>query len=164
MMHEALTPLAGLLGTWEGVSLGLWNPDAPIAFRETVTYDHVGKPYLRYRQQTWREDGLASHGELGYLIPEGGVRWQLILAQPSAITEIDAGILTGGRLELRSLTIGRAPGAKNVTAVARMIEFGVSDLRYELWIGMNDQAPAQHIRGDLRRVEPLQPEVTTDST
>ncbi|HEV2360357.1 MAG TPA: FABP family protein, partial [Acidimicrobiales bacterium] len=83
--------LEGLVGHWRGESAGLWNPADPIVFDEEVFFGQVGKPWLSYRQQTYRQGGPASHGESGYLIPAGPGRVEWTIAQPSGIVEVHAG-------------------------------------------------------------------------
>jgi hypothetical protein len=152
-LHPQLAPLEFLLGTWEGTSLGRWVPD-PVVFRDRVEFGHVGKPYLTYRQQTWLESGLASHGESGYLAIEddGAVTWTI--AEPSAVVEVHAGAVAGTTLEVGCVAIGRGPGAINVTTVERRLEVEGDELRYGIRIAMNDEEPADHITGVLHRATP----------
>ena len=118
-----------------------------------MIFDHVGKPNLGYRQQTWRLDGVASHGEAGYLIAAGPGRVNWTVAEPSGIVEALTGSVDGQRLELEAAAIALAPGAKRVTAVERSLWVEGDVLRYELRIAMNDEPLADHISGELRRAE-----------
>jgi hypothetical protein len=153
-LHPNVEPLEFLLGTWEGRSEGLWIPDRRVVFRDRMEFGHVGNPALSFRQQTWLDDGRASHGESGYLaIDEHGVvTWTI--AEPSGVVEVHTGRAHGTELEMRCVAIGRASDAINVTAVERELEVDGDQLSYRIRIAMNDEAPADHIVGVLRRAVP----------
>jgi hypothetical protein len=151
-IHPEVAHLVFLLGTWRGESRGKWDPSAEVVFSEETLFSHVGKPWLAYRQQTWNPQGVASHGESGYLIArgeEGAVDW--MIAQPSGVVEVQVGSVRDGRIVVRSHAIGRAPTARNVTAVSRTMSVEGDTLRYELRISINDEPPALHIEGRLHR-------------
>jgi hypothetical protein len=152
-LHEQLVPVSFLLGRWTGASVGLWIPGQALEFIDEIEFGHVGKPYLSYSQQTWR-DGAASHGERGYLISagDGTVGWTL--AQPSGIVEVLSGSVSGTRIELRTGAITIAAGAKPVTDVERIYEVDGDELTYRLRIAMNDEPLVDHIVGTLHRWRP----------
>jgi hypothetical protein len=150
-LHPSLSPIAFLLGRWKGEALGLWSPESPISFRDEVVFGHVGKHYLTFRQQAWRRDGLASHGESGYLTIEGDGTITWTIAEPTGIVEVHSGTVDGSRLEVRCAAIGRGPDATNVTAVERSVSVDGDELTYRIRIGMNGEPPAEHIEGRLLR-------------
>lgn len=153
-LHPDLEPLAFLLGRWQGEARSLWA-DPEIVFAEEVVFDHFGKPSIAYSQRTWRlEDGAPSHAESGYLSAPRDGSLTLTIAQPTGVVEVSTGSLSGSRIELSSVALALAPDAKPVTAVSRAIsvdEDGV--LRYLLRIALNQEELADHIAGELRRVE-----------
>jgi hypothetical protein len=153
-LHPSLEPIAFLLGRWEGETLGLWSPDGPIAFRDEIEFDHVGKHFLTFRQQAWRQDGVASHGESGYVVVEEGGTISWTIAEPTGVVEVHTGAVEGTRLEVRCAAIGRGPDAINVTAVERSLSVEGDELRYRIRVGMNGEAAAEHIEGRLRRIAP----------
>lgn len=110
-LHPGIAILAPLVGTWTGRGSGDYPTIDDFAYLEDVTFSHVGKPFLSYTQRTRSDDGAPMHSETGYLrVPEAG-RIELVIAQPSGITEVDEGTVRsdGGalRIELESASVGR---------------------------------------------------------
>ncbi|MBV8083732.1 MAG: FABP family protein [Chloroflexi bacterium] len=153
-LPPALAPLAFLIGSWRGQGQGMWNPTNPFRYREEVQFvAPPGKPFLFYTQRTWAlDDGRAMHVEAGYLRPGDGRTVEFVLAQPTGLTEVQAGTLAGQRLTLRAATVGRAPTALNVTGIARELWREGDVLRYLVRMAMNDEPLADHLTADLQRV------------
>src|ERR1700738_3491166 len=147
-LHPNLEALAPLLGTWAGRGAGEYPTIQPFEYLEEVVFTHVGKPFLVYGQKTKSvADGKPLHAEAGYLrVPQPG-HVELVLAQPSGITEIEVGSYSVQdniiELELVTTDVGLTPTAKEVTALGRSFRLDGDELSYSLRMGAVGQ-PVQH--------------------
>jgi hypothetical protein len=155
-LHPSVAVLAPLLGIWAGQGAGEYPTIEPFGYLEEVSFEHVGKPFLVYRQRTKAaDDGRPLHAEAGYLrVPSAG-RIELVLAHPTGITEIAEGTLSvaGGvvEMELDATTIGRTASAKAVTALGRSIRVDGDELTYTLRMGAVGQPLQHHLGATLHR-------------
>lgn len=156
-LHAALAPVAALLGTFQGEGAGHYPTIAPFTYRETVTFGHVGKPFLAYTQRTTHpESGAPMHAETGYLRVAGDDRVELVLAHPTGIVEVEEGTLTredAGTLTLTfaSTTIGTTATAKDVRALRRRFELEADALRYDVWMAHGHTPDTHHLEAELHR-------------
>ena len=154
-LHPAVAVLAPLLGTWAGRGSGDYPTIEDFDYLEEVTFGHVGKPFLSYAQRTRGPDGAPMHAETGYLrVPAAG-RVELVLAQPSGITEIDEGTVAADGdaliIELVSESVGRTSSAKEVLSVSRSIRVEGDDLTYTLSMGAMGLPLQHHLTATLHR-------------
>ena len=154
-LHPAIAILAPLLGTWTGRGSGDYPTIDDFGYLEDVTFGHVGKPFLSYTQRTRSEDGAPMHAETGYLrVPSAG-HAELVLAQPSGVTEVDEGTVStdGGVLviELSSTSVGLTSTAKEVLSVARSIRVDGDELTYTLLMGAMGLPLQHHLTATLHR-------------
>jgi len=132
-VHDAIAHLSFLIGHWAGKGSGHYPTIDDFAYGEQVWFEHVGKPFLSYRQGTKHaETGLPLHAEAGYLRPVGSTGVELVLVQPSGIVELHEGEVDGTSLRLRSTAVLTTSTAKEVTAVERSIRVDGDQLSYDL--------------------------------
>lgn len=158
-LHEALGPVVGLLGTFTGDGAGDYPTIDAFTYRETVTFGHVGKPFLTYAQRTAHPvTGAPMHAETGYLRVQPGARAELVLAHPTGIVEVEEGSLTEEDgttvLTLVSTTIGRTGTAKDVRSLRRRFVLDGDTLSYDLWMAHADTPETHHLRAVLHRTAP----------
>lgn len=159
-LHAALGALAPLLGTWRGEGRGEYPTIDPFAYGEEVTFSHVGKPFLAYRQRTWStETGAPLHAESGYwrVADDGSV--EVVMTHPFGAVEVYTGHLRDGgdgagvSLRLATRQVATTPTAKRIDAVERDVD--VSDdgaeLAYAVRMAAVEQPMTHHLAATLRR-------------
>lgn len=151
-IHEALGPLAFLLGAWAGTGAGEYPTITPFAYHERIAFTHVGKPFLAYTQRTWAaDDGRPLHAESGYLRHTGDGAVELVLAHPIGIVEVYAGHVSATSLRLATTTVDTTPTARRVDALERDIDVDGDQLSYAVRMAAVGLPLTHHLAATLRR-------------
>ncbi len=150
-LHEALRPLAFLLGSWRGRGQGAYPGIESFAYEEETRFWHVGRPFLAYAQRTWSLSGAPLHSETGYWRPQGDGTLEVVLAHPFGIVEIEEGRVDGVRIELRATVLAPTRSARRVDSLARALEAVGDDLVYSIDMAAGGHPLQRHLRARLRR-------------
>jgi len=155
-LHGDVASLAFLLGTWRGEGNGGFPTIGPFAYREEIVFEHVGEPYLLYRQESWNlPDGAPLHFERGFLRPgEAAASLELCLAHPLGLTEVAHGTLADTTIDLTATAagIGHTASGVDVTGLARRYRVDGDTLTYELDMETSDTPMTRHLDATLQRV------------
>jgi len=156
-LHPDLSALSTLLGTWEGVGAGEYPTIEGFEYWESVTFGHVGKPFLSYSQRTRDpETGAPMHSETGFWRMPAAGSIEIVIAQPSGLAEIYEGAIVSNDgtvvVDVRSTSVGATSTAKDVTITERTFSVTGDDLRYTFRMAAVGQPLRHHLSADLRRV------------
>ena len=157
-LHDALQPLAWLLGTWRGSGVGIYPTIDDFTYAEELRFWHSGKPVLAYSSRTWSpDDGRAMHAEMGYWRPQPDGTLEVVIAHSFGLTEIMRGVVDGNQLIFESVSFGSTPTAKEVRSERRVVTRAAEGMRYEMQMDFGGRGLQNHLRADLSHVEEVPP-------
>jgi hypothetical protein len=146
-----------LIGTWSGSGAGEYPTIDPFDYVESISFGHVGKPFLAYSQRTrsTSEPSLPLHAESGYWRFPSPDRVEVVVAHPTGLVEVDEGTIDvvddQTRIELVSSAVVGTATAKEVTAITRRFVIDGDVLTYEVAMAAVGQPLQHHLAATLRR-------------
>ena len=166
-LHPDLAHVAHLLGTWSGRGHGEYPTIDPFDYVETITFSHVGKPFLAYAQRTRAllpdgSLGAPLHAETGYWrFPVTG-RVEAVLSHPTGVNEVQEGSITlrsdgATIIEMMSTSVTLTASAKSVTALGRSFEVSGDSISYRLAMAAVGLPLQHHLAATLLRQTPDSP-------
>ncbi len=160
-LHPDLAHVACLLGTWTGRGRGEYPTIETFDYVESITFGHVGKPFLAYQQRTTAsDDGRPLHAETGYWRVPGPGLAEIVLAHPTGVTETLDGFAAPNSagdtdtliIDVRSVAIGLTPTAKSVTRTERTFEVTGDVVRYTFRMAAVGEPLTHHLSATLHRI------------
>ncbi len=160
-LHPDLAHVACLLGTWTGRGRGEYPTIETFDYVESITFGHVGKPFLAYQQRTRSigtatEPAMPMHAESGYWRFPAPGRIELVVSHPTGVVEVEEGTieltLDGGIvIELATTHVLSSSSAKDVTALARRFHIKGDVIDYVVEMAAVGQPLQHHLAARLER-------------
>ncbi len=124
-LHPDCLGLACLVGTWKGEGVGDYPMIDDSRYIDGIRFAHVGKPFLSMSQRPRDvSSGLPLHAESGYLTALDNGSMELVVAQPSGMSEVDVAVIStsheGAEIDQRSIRVVTTPSAREVTELRRL--------------------------------------------
>jgi hypothetical protein len=163
-LHEALEPLAFLLGTWRGAGVGGYPTIGEFRYEQELAFSHDGRAFLHYASRSWLLDEAGARvrpaaSEVGWWRPGKEPRsLEVVLAHPTGVVEIYHGEVAFTKVELATDVVARTETAKEVTAFSRLYglvggeDGGERDLAYAVDMAAVGQPLQPHLSARLSRV------------
>ena len=124
-LNPALTPLAWLLGRWEGTGRASYPDTDDVEFGQQIDFADNGGDYLHYLSQTYLldDEGKASKPlsmETGFWRPQPDGTLEVVMSHPEGYTEIWYGKINGAQIELSTDAVVRTATAEDYAAGQRL--------------------------------------------
>lgn len=163
-IHPDIAHVAALLGTWTGTGHGEYPTIDAFDYVESVTFSHVGKPFLAYQQRTRSvgapgQPGQPMHAESGYWRFPAPGRVEVVLSHPTGVVEVEEGTIEVALdgtlvLDLSTSSVALSATAKSVTGVQRIFRLKGELLSYDLSMAAVGLPMQHHLAAELVREQP----------
>lgn len=155
-LNPALTPLAWLLGRWEGTGRATYPGTEDIEFGQQLDFADNGGDYLHYLSQTFEldDEGRPSRPlsmETGFWRPQPELTVEAVLCQPGGYAEVWYGKIAGAKIELSTDAILRSASAADYSAGQRLYGLVEGELLWTFDKAADGHPLQNHQWGRLRR-------------
>lgn len=145
-----------IAGQYKGKGRGQYPTIDSFEYDETIKFTLSTKGFLVYSQSSSNPiDRTPMHSECGYLRVMNDLSVELLISQPTGISEVATGtalVKSDGAIEIRVDSLpSTTPTAKLVTRVARRYCFDAWGMRYELDMAMENVEMTLHLVASLTR-------------
>lgn len=148
----SLAPLLPFAGHWRGSGRGTYPTVKPFRYDEEIDLTRGAGPFLRYEQRTRDpRTGDGMHTETGYWRPGGAGSIEIVIAQPTGITEVHEGTIAEGTIHVVSVSVGLTRSAKPVRRVERTFRLAGDELTYVLLMEAVGMPHQLHLEARLAR-------------
>jgi hypothetical protein len=155
-LHPDVTPLAFLLGHWQGNGHGDYPTIERFSFGQEMAFTHDGRPFLHYFSRSWLLDDEGAEVrplalETGFFRPKPGGVLEVVLTHPTGYSEIYYGRVDGAKIELTTDMVARTETAKEYTGGQRLYGLVEGDLLWTFDMAAVGQPLQSHLWARLRR-------------
>jgi hypothetical protein len=151
-VHEAVTPIAFLLGKWRGTGTGEYPTIDNFSYEEETEFWHSGRPWVGYVQKTRsRATGMPMHSESGYLRPKRDGSIEAVIAHAFGGVEVLEGRIEGDEIHMKSTNYSITSTAKQVDAVERTLRKDGDGLTYDIAMAFGGHPMTAHLTATLER-------------
>jgi hypothetical protein len=124
-LHPDLTPIAWLIGRWEGSGKATYPGTKDFDFGQQIDFAHNGGSYLHYLSQIFEVDdqGMAIRPldmETGFWRPQADGGLEVVMCSPAGYAEIWYGSVEGSKIELATDAVARTASAEDYAAGQRL--------------------------------------------
>ncbi len=157
-LHASLLPLLPLVGVWQGDGQVGYPTIEGHRYRQRVSFGHDGRPFLTYESRAvlLGPDGEVlrqSAREVGWWRGGQAEEFEVLLAHPTGIVEVYAGVATGlTTWELSTDVVARTRSSKEVNANRRVYGIVEGALLYAVDMAAVGQPLQPHLSARLERV------------
>lgn len=157
-LHADVSPLAFLLGHWQGNGQGAYPTIESFSFGQEIAFTHDGRPFLHYFSRTWLVDADGNEVrplalETGFFRPKPQGGLEVVLSHPTGFVEVYYGKVEGAKVEMSTDAVVRTATAKEYTAGQRLYGLVEGDLLWTFDMAAMAQPLQSHIWARLRRAE-----------
>ncbi|CAH1365286.1 peroxynitrite isomerase THAP4-like [Tenebrio molitor] len=157
--HEALKPIAWLIGRWKSLKAeGSYPTIKPFEYCEEILFESLGQPLINYTSRTWHlGTSNPMHLESGFLrIKPGTNDVALMVAHNFGLTTLEEGTVCKNEIKCKSTSMSRMSFAKEPAVVSIERLFALTEdgnLEITVWMETNKVPLTQHLKALYQKCE-----------